>query len=334
MAKAKPGPKKKKKIVKGADAISEKQIAEAQEPEIKDINEIYKDGCLLNLKVGVWSARTTFDSNLIKDEFTLEEKKLISSKNKVIADDSLLKEIDLIGFSCRVEIEKWSIDFPVRGLRFVRKVHIIRLNEFLKERQKLFYEKVNLFTEKLFEKGGIIDQFKESHPKLYEEAVKRNAYPDQYSLQNKFHFTWTWRQLSLPDLNGNVFSAEMMEEEIEKAKAQISEMKAMTMQVVRETFLKRIKTLQEQCEGDKVNKRTLNAWEDWLKKFDELWSDFVWRPDLSKVINEVRSTMGKVEADTLKENEKFRNQIGKELGKAVKEIQNLPEIKAKRAFDL
>jgi len=326
--------KKVEKKVKGAGAITEKQIAEAQEPEIKDINEIYKDGCLLNLSIGVWSASTAFDSSLVKDEFSPEEKKLISSRNKIIQDEELLNEIDDIRNQTKREMRSWSIDFPVRGLYFVKKVHIIRLNEYFKGQQKVFYEKVQSFSGKLFEKGGIVDQFKESHPKLYEEAVKRNAYPDQYSLQNKFHFAWTWRQLSLPDLNGKVFSPEMMKEEIEKAKAQINEMKAMTMQMVRETFLNKITSLQEQCGEDKINKRTVDAMNNWLQKFDELWSDFVWRKDLTKVIDEVRSTMEKASPEVLKENEKFRDQVGKKLGKIIEELKALPEIKMARSFDL
>lgn len=326
--------KKVGKKVKGVEAITKKQIAEAKEPEIKDINEIYKDGCLLNLSVGIWSAKTTFNSDLVKDEFSPEEKKLISSRNKIIADDTLWKEIDGIGFYSRVQISKWSIDFPVRGLKFVRKVHVIQLNEYLKEQQKLFNEKVGVFMEKLFEPDGIVDRFKREYPKLYEEAIKKKAYPDQYTIKNKFYFTWTWRKLSLPEVNGSIFTPDMMEDEIRKAKAEISEMKAMTMQIVRETLLKRLDVLQKQCVDDKINVNTVAAWNDWLVKFDDLWSDFVWREDLRKVVEYVRGTLKTASSDVLKENEKFREEVGKKLGTAVKELQNLPEIKAKRAFDL
>jgi len=326
--------KRNKEKTGGAGKVSDEQIKNAQEPEIKDINEIYKDGVLLNLSVQVWSVKTSFPSDLVKDEFSVEEKNLISSRNKIISDDKLWREVDQIGFQSRVQIGKWSLDFPVRGLRFVRKVHVIRLNEYLKEQQKLFYEKGSEFINELFKSGGLVDQFKKDCPRLYELAVNKGAYPTEERIKSKFSFSWTWRKLNIPESNGT-FSPEMVKEEIEKAKIEISEMKSMTMRLVQETLLKRITTLKEQCAEDKVNGLTIKSWNSWLEKFDELWSDFVWRPDLRKVVEEVKIMMGKVSgADVLKENEKFRNKIEKELGAVVKQLTNLPEIKSKRAFDL
>lgn len=326
---------KKEKKVKGAKAITEKQIAEAREPEIKDVSEIYKNGCLLSLRIGFWSANSNLGSDVIKDEFTEEDKKLIRAKNRLLEDDSLLKEVLSVRMAARLEVRRWSIDFPVPMLRYIKKEHIPKINVYLLEQEKEFWNKVDQFTEALFKSGGLMDNFRDKHPKLYEKALVKGGYPrTPDEAKRKFSFIFTWRKLDLPDANGDgIFTPEMMQEEIQKAKAEISEMKAMTMQMVRETLLKRISTLQEQCEEDKVNKRTVNAWNDWLNKFDSLWSDFVWRDDLRNVVDQVRKTMT-VDADNLKEDEKFRNRMGKELGKVVKELQNLPEIKSARAFDL
>ena len=326
---------KKVSKAKGAAAITKKEIEEMKPPEIKDLNEVYKDGTLLLLRFKQWLAKSTLTKDTINNEFTEEDKSLIKVRSSIIDKDSMLGDILKVRSQIISEVHKWSVEFPIFSVRYVKVKHILRLNAYLEQQTKVYWEVVERFADSLFASNGVLEKFALQHPKLYDLAVKNGAYPaNKQEVMNKYSFSYSWKKLSLPNGEDTVFTPEMMEAEVAKAKREINEMKEMTMETVKQSFMERISSLVKQCANEKVNAKSVNSWDKWLVKFDDVWSDFVWRPDLKKVIEDVRKEMKKVSSDRLKGDEAFRKEVGSKLEIAVKTIELLPDIKPKRSFDL
>jgi len=126
----------------------------------------------------------------------------------------------------------------------------------------------------------------------------------------------------------------MYKEEMRKFKEEMQEVKDMTLDACKAEMLKKIDSLKKQCIDDNINTATVNAVNDFLEKFDRLYSDFVDEKAVRDMIADVREYMNGTEADYLRADDTFRKMVGDKMSEVSESLQAIPDKKAKRRIEL
>lgn len=293
---------------------------------INDTN-IYNKGMLISLRMGSYAGRRRMDKEQLKelpteivrgvhDLFDLEYKKL-------------LQEISAFDRHTRHIVWHMCIPFPVDGIYFMPAKKISEAIEMLELRKTERYELVNQAVENY---EAAIETFAEKYPEYYQRA--RNKYLSRDRFHGRFYFNYQFLNIAAPDEKHAIISPELYKEEVRKFKETIQQMKSDVVSTIYSELLESTNRLKKQCTEGKPSQRTLNSVNEFLKKIDEVYSDFVDRDDLVKAIKKVKAQVLGVTAESLRASDDTREKFRKSVSSLVSEIKNLPDIPLKRAIEL
>ena len=306
--------------------LAEKKADKEIKVDVTDMTRIFNESWLLNLKMSTWGARAKlrdedFDGQDIPTEIIRGVQDLLDSDGR-----DMLEDLKTTRREAKNLIKYYHLPFPIRGLFFVRKMFAAKINDRLKELQAEYFDK----REKLADSITDLEQsFRDKYPKYY----RPEKYPSRNQILNKFQFNWSFRRLQAPDKAEMMeVSPEIYQDEVNKFRSDMVEMRAKTMQMVGRSFKSRIDSLAKQCENGKVNAKTYNSIDRLMQRFEEVWSDTIGSGELKKTVNEIRKYMAKASVERLKNNDDYREGMGEKLAAVVKKLEVIPEVKGDRSL--
>ena len=286
-------------------------------------NEIFQQGCLIQLKIyGPGFTGKLSDQILADSHLPVEITRAMQDR----LDRSLLKERLTLKSKIKTFIDNNSIAHPIPGLTFVPKEKIQTVDESLREFQE--------------QDKNIIDRFLIEYPRLqrefelkYPEYYNPKHYPPAAQLRQKFEFTWRFFQLSIPE-NSGILTPEIYEAEKEKFQNEMEQWRRMILNEVGNAFMTRLDSLILQEEKGTMNAGTMNAVNNFLDKFDNLWSGFVFSEEMRKLVGDLKQYAGTVERDRIKDNPVMQRDIAEKAKELAAKLENVPDVNLKRAIDI
>jgi len=293
--------------------------------EAREAN-VFAKGVLVHIDVripGMYSRLPEEHLNGIPEE----KRKLIRATFDKLDDKSLIEAMNSLRGRMKSYLNSICIPFPVYGLSFVLKADIQDCHDRLTSLEQQIAE---CFEDFLSAYPALEAQFAQDHPDLYDPA----KYPTAAYLQSHFRAKHSFRQFTVPDQEMSMLSPEIYKQEVQKFRDEMQEVRDMTLDVCKTEMLKKIDSLKKQCIDDTINTSTVNAVNDFLEKFDRLYSDFIDDNKVKEMIADVKEYMSGTEADYLRADESFRKLVGDKMGKVSESLQAIPDKKAKRRIEL
>lgn len=286
---------------------------------------IFEKGMLISLRMGSFAGRKKLSDDQLKDL----PKEIVRGVHDLFEQSfkDKLNAIILFDGQTRNEVKMRSVPFPIDGVYFLSFDQIDSVIEYLEGRKNSRNELVN---DVLDDYEGAIKKFADSYPDYYRRAVGR--YPSKDRLSQRFYFEYQFVKISAPDKNP-LISPEQYKKEMMKFAATVSEMKQEVVSTIYQTLTELTERLKKQSKEGKMNQRTFNSLSRFMEQINMVYSEFIDRDDLKKVINKIKSETLGVTAEELRDNETERKRFHKAITSLTKEIQALPDVELKRAID-
>ncbi|MCK5317562.1 MAG: hypothetical protein KAJ55_06585 [Anaerolineales bacterium] len=288
-------------------------------------NERLQNGVLCNLKAGRWDASTRLDKDKLGRSVP---KEIVRAMQDLIEDRSRLKDIATIRRTAKGELMRHSIPFPVDGVWFVPKDQIPYLDKKFTELKAENDKRVDAL---LRDYGTLKTRMRRKYPAYY----KPEKYPTRKELRKKYDFSWQFFNIAMP--NGgksSVLSAAMYKREQAKFSNMVKEMEEMTVNLVANRLLQRIDNLKKQCSGGRINTLTVDSVDDFLGKWEDLWSGYVDDTKMHSIMRQLKTQMKNVTADDLKDSEAVREKVGNKMDRLINKLKAIPDVQLKRKLDV
>jgi hypothetical protein len=292
----------------------------------KIINKCMKTNILLWVKTGAWGNRKAISKTMLTEKFQ-NNAKAVSAAQKLI-DHEAIKEVTAPITNAFTYIRANCFPWLTEGVYFVSEDKIEGIEKKLKE------------TKELVE--GLKEEFKNRYPLLkaeakknYPELYKEEYYPSANAVTSKFKFIWGWQKISLPfaDNSVSLVSNDVMELENKKFKEMIKGVAEETIQMLRESFYELIIKLGETLKtpDKKFKDATVKNPIAFLEKLKEvnIYNDKPFMELSEQLLGKLKG----IQIDDLRDDKKYRRQIGKEVEKMVSAVNELPTVKYKRALE-
>jgi hypothetical protein len=162
---------------------------------------LFFNGSVVDLDVGVWTARTSIKERDLAIENTKEVQKVLALGAYRLAPKEAFQSVVEIGNAAKRAVEYHSLTFPfVRGARYVPEKNMDKLLAILKGYQDTFTAAADLFAEKI---GETRDDMAPAILKALQDATKDPTtvdrafnrimaeYPTREEVRRKFRLVWT-----------------------------------------------------------------------------------------------------------------------------------------------
>jgi hypothetical protein len=159
-------------------------------PTNQETINLFQLGCLVNLKIRMWSGRKRltkndiinmgYDPEKLPDDVVNLGGKFLVSKDEL----DVLTKLAQRGRNC---LDKWSIPFGISNAHFLPTKMIPTIEEQLKEIKKEYEAAVDSFIARF---SDMRVKMQQDHPEFWEKCLK-NCYPATPSLlRNRYSFDW------------------------------------------------------------------------------------------------------------------------------------------------
>jgi hypothetical protein len=285
-------------------------------------SSIFQQGCLVQLKIyGPGFTGKLSDELLADSHLPVEITRAMQDR----LDRSILKERLTLKSQVKTFIENNSIVHPIPGLTFVPKAKIQMVDNKLKEFRD---QDENVIDRFLIEYPRLQREFEQQYPKYYDPG----HYPPAAKLRQKFEFAWRFFQLSIPE-NSGILTPEIYEAEKEKFQKEMEQWRRMILSEVGNSFMIRLDSLIQQEAKGTMNAGAMNAVNNFLEKFDNLWDGFVFSEEMRKLVGDLKQYAGTVERDRIKDNPVMQKDIAAKAKELSERLQSVPDVNLKRAID-
>lgn len=293
------------------------------------VNEenLFSKGMLISLKTGTYGARKKLTKEQLKDLPQEIVRGVFDMFDKKFKD--YIRAVEKIGSKARGGVKAVSVPFPISGVYFLPTTKIEGVINFLEEVKT---EREKAIKEVMEELDEGIKRFKNRYPDYY--AIARDSYPTKDRLQQRFYMEYQFVKIAPPDKKNSILTADMYRKEMEKFRSSIQEMKDEVISTIYGELTTMTKRLQEQCTDGKPNQRTINNVNKFLKKIDEVYSEFIDREDVKNLVGKIKRQMNGVSADNLRDSESAKKQFKKEIASLAKEIKALPDVPLTRLIEI
>jgi len=286
--------------------------------------EQLQEGAFCQLKIGRWDASIRLPKEKLGNQIP---KEIIRANQDLIEDRTLLKDLATIRRSAKGYLFRNSLPFEIDGVYWVRKDKIPEMDAKFDE----FKDEYKIRLDKL---ARNYIKMKNNFRKKYPDYYNGKKYPSTSKLKSKFYFRWNFFHFAIPDKETKILSPKLYKREQEKFKNMIANMEEMTITLIGNLLIRRAQRLSNQCDSGKINGGTVASIERFMKRWDELWSDYVDEEKMQKIMKSLKKQVKSMSAERLKNNEDFRSKMGKTLEEVIGNIQNVPGFELKRNLDI
>lgn len=286
--------------------------------------DVFNKGAILSIIIKSWTGSAKAGDEVLSNDLP---KELLRASQDLLDDKSTLEALRKIRNEVKNHVYANSVSTDVDNLSVIPKARIPYFNDYLKEKSAEYMGLAETFINDQYEL--LRNTFATKYPELYRE----DRYPSKAVLTGKFQFSWKFRTLgvdpTLQDIDPDIYK-----EEMSKFKTEMAEFKDKIMVQVGTELMSRLKTLQGQAEGKAMNGKTIKSVNDFLDKFENVFSDFS-GGRMRNLVKQAREMMDGVEnlAD-VKGNDELIDQINETSSKLIQGIKNIPNKKLKRALDI
>ncbi len=265
------------------------------------MENIFEKGCLVQLSVSQWGAARKIDKSKLAE--------MVSSPDwvratKKLVDPESLKPVSKITNEARSYLTGVSLPFPIKGLVFIPKDLISRVDERLQDFKDRFDREVETFL------GDY--HYLRSLARIYlGELFNELDYP--VDIRRKFSFSWRFVILDVPDGQMGVLSPEVYEREKAKFVKTMEEARELAVLSLREEFASMVDRITERFGNGpdgkpKVFKNTtVTGFYEFFETFKErnIFRD----AELAELVEQAKSILGGELAEKIRSNDHVKERI-------------------------
>jgi len=277
---------------------------------MSDIQTIFREGCLVSLETSRWGSSPRKIPKEIMQKMGAKSKWI--SGFKKLVDAEKLKPVNTPVHKATTLLNAYALPFPIRGIHFVPRMLITKIDELFQQCKEEFEEAVEEFAEEYD------DYVEEAEEELGPELFDRNQYPKR--IRDHFSFTWRFFTLDIPSGEFGVLSPEQYKIELEKMRATVLNARDMAIEALRSQLLNIVKGTVDKLRDGEAKRFHKSM----ITKFQEFFSTFADRnvfgdKKLAELVEVCKEAMDGVEIEDIKKDEEFREEIAEELDE-VKEV--------------
>lgn len=285
-------------------------------------NELFKKGCLIVINSRFWGA----SKKLEKDQIGNLPPEIVKATFDLLADRSRLDHIKSIMSEAKRFVSIYSMDFPIRSVKFVRKNNTVMIDNYLKTAKGRVLDGLENLLDEI---DYLKDDFHEKFPQYYKES----NYPTREQLRANLVFDWQFILIGLPDKGSGILSPEIYEQELAKTKRNFKDFNDSLISTVAKEFYERIDKLREQCITGSINTATVKSIHNVLDKFSNVWDGCFIQEDLQKMISGIKEYMDGTDGDMLRASDDLRKMVGDKMSEIVSEIKLSDDERILREID-
>lgn len=162
-----------------------------QEPKSdQDTINLFDVGCLVNLKIRMWSARKMLTrADLVRVGYDPDQlpEDVVNLGRKLMVPKSELQALTQIEQRARKALERWSVPFGIANAHFVPATMLPTVEQQIKELRKEFFARVDSFISRF---DDLTEKVKTAHPEFWNKCLKGNYPTNPKSLRERFQFDW------------------------------------------------------------------------------------------------------------------------------------------------
>ena len=197
------------------------------------MENLFEKGCLVQVSASVWGATRKIRPEQITE---MEVTKDWLRTSKKLIDPEALKPITKVVNKARNYVAGISLPFPIKGMEFVPREMISRVDEKLVSLKADFDQKVDIFMD--------------SYETLRNEAMVHlgdlfNHVEYPIDVRSKFALIWRFIILDVPNGNTALLAPEVYEREKEKFVQTMEEAREMAIQSLRVEFAGMVERITE-----------------------------------------------------------------------------------------
>ena len=265
------------------------------------MENLFEKGCLVQLSASIWGATRKIRPEHLAD-FTVSREWLRASKKLV--DPEALKPVAKVINKARSYVTSVSLPFPIKGMEFVPKEMITRVDGRLTEFKTDFNDRVQTFVESY-------DRLREAATVHLAELFNEMEYP--LDIRSKFAFIWRFIILDVPNGNTAILAPEVSEREKEKFVHTMEQARELAVCSLREEFADMVERITErfsngQNGNSKVFKNgTVNNFYEYFETFKErnIFKD----AQLAELVDRAKTILGGQSAEEIRSNEYLKERI-------------------------
>jgi hypothetical protein len=162
-----------------------------QQPKLdKDTINLFDVGCLLNLKIGMWSGRKMLTRpDLIQLGYDPDKlpKDIVNLGRKLMVPKEEIQALTQIERRGRKALERWSVPFGVANAHFIPASMLPTVEQQLKDLREEFFSRVDSFISRF---DTLVAKVREDHPEFWEKCLKTHSPTNPQVLRQSFQFDW------------------------------------------------------------------------------------------------------------------------------------------------
>lgn len=162
-----------------------------QQKATKDTINLFEVGCLVNLKVSMWSGRKMLTrADLVRvgyDDPDALPKEIVNLGRKLMVPKSELQYLTQIEQRARKALERWSVPFGIANSHFVPSTMLLSVEQQIEELKEEFFKRVDSFIARF---DDLTQAVKSAHPDFWDKCLKGHYPSDPKALRKHFRFEW------------------------------------------------------------------------------------------------------------------------------------------------
>lgn len=156
----------------------------------KDAINLFDVGCLLNLKIKMWSGRKMLTrADLVRVGYDPEQlpPDVVNLGRKLMVPKSELQALTQIEQRARKALERWSVPFGIANAHFVPATMLPTIEQQILELKEEFFKRVDSFITRF---DDLAEDVKQAHPEFWEKCLKGHYPANPKALRERFQFDW------------------------------------------------------------------------------------------------------------------------------------------------
>lgn len=163
--------------------------AQKQESNQDTLN-LFEVGCLVNLKIKMWSARKMLTrADLIRVGYDPDKlpEEIVNLGRKLMVPKSELQALTQIEQRARKALERWSVPFGIANAHFVPAPMLPTVECQIEELKEEFFKRVDSFITRF---DDLITTVRDAHPDFWDKCLKGHYPANPKALRERFQFKW------------------------------------------------------------------------------------------------------------------------------------------------
>jgi len=156
----------------------------------RDTINLFEVGCLVNLKIRMWSARKMLTrTDLVRvgyDPNNLPEE-IVNLGRKLLVPKSELQALTQIEQRARKSLERWSTPFGISSSHFVPAKMLPTVEQQIGGLKEEFFKRVDSFITRF---DDLISKARDAHPDFWDKCLKGHYPANPKALRERFQFDW------------------------------------------------------------------------------------------------------------------------------------------------